>query len=64
MGNVEIVDGGFIPASSLTEEGLIYARTDMGGAYKYNKDTQRWECITGALAATIGTITEQRAARN
>ena len=47
-GNVEIVDGGFIPdvIYNPTEEGLIYARTDMGGAYKYNKDTQRWECIT------------------
>ena len=35
-GNVEIVDGGFIPdvIYNPTEEGLIYARTDMGGAYK------------------------------
>ena len=61
-GNVEIVDGGFIPdvIYNPTEEGLIYARTDMGGAYKYNKDTQRWESITEqrALQLTLLSQTE------
>ncbi len=47
-GNVEIVGGGFVPniIYNPTEEGLAYARTDIGGAYKLNKDTNRWECIT------------------
>lgn len=47
-GNVEIVGGGFVPniIYNPTEEGLAYARTDIGGAYKLNNDTGRWECIT------------------
>lgn len=47
-GNVEIVGGGFVPnvIYNPTEEGLAYARTDIGGAYKLNKETNRWECIT------------------
>lgn len=46
--NVEIVGGGFVPnvIYNPTEEGLAYARTDIGGAYKLNKETNRWECIT------------------
>lgn len=46
--NVEIVGGGFVPniIYNPTEEGLAYARTDIGGAYKLNKETGRWECIT------------------
>ncbi len=47
-GNVEIVGGGFVPnvIYNPTEEGLVYARTDIGGAYKLNTETNRWECIT------------------
>lgn len=47
-GNVEIVGGGFVPnvIYNPTEEGLAYARTDIGGAYRLNKETKRWECIT------------------
>ncbi|MBR1739912.1 MAG: cellulose-binding protein [Ruminococcus sp.] len=46
--NVEIVGGGFVPniIYNPTEEGLAYARTDIGGAYRLNKETNRWECIT------------------
>ncbi|MBQ8966815.1 cellulose-binding protein [Ruminococcus sp.] len=46
--NVEIVGGGFVPniIYNPTEEGLVYCRTDIGGAYKLNKETNRWECIT------------------
>lgn len=46
--NVEIVGGGFVPniIYNPTEEGLVYCRTDIGGAYKLNKETRRWECIT------------------
>lgn len=47
-GNVEIVGGGFVPniVYNPTEEGLVYARTDIGGAYKLDKETNRWKCIT------------------
>ena len=46
--NVEIVGGGFVPniIYNPTEEGLAYCRTDIGGAYKLNNETGRWECIT------------------
>ncbi len=46
--NVEIVGGGFVPniIYNPTEEGLVYCRTDIGGAYKLNKENNRWECIT------------------
>ena len=38
--NVEIVGGGFVPniIYNPTEEGLVYCRTDIGGAYKLNKE--------------------------
>ena len=49
--NVEIVGGGFIPGIifSTKQKGLIYARTDMGGAYRWNSDTKRWIPLTDWL---------------
>jgi len=47
--NVEIAGGGgFVPGIiyNPTEEGLVYLRTDMGGAYIRNKETLEWEPIT------------------
>ncbi|MFD6093512.1 cellulose binding domain-containing protein [Oerskovia sp. NPDC060338] len=43
-GNVEIVGGGFVPGIvfNQTEPGLVYARTDIGGAYRLDPATQRW----------------------
>lgn len=39
--------GGFVGGVFATsEEGLYYARTDVGGAYRYNKDTQKWESMS------------------
>ncbi|MEU7827078.1 hypothetical protein [Catellatospora sp. NPDC049133] len=42
--NVEIVGGGFVPGIvfSQSEPGLVYARTDIGGAYRWNQSTGRW----------------------
>lgn len=47
-GNVQIVGGGFIPnvIYNPTEEGLAYLRTDIGGAYRLDKETGEWVCIT------------------
>ncbi len=46
--NVEIVGGGFVPniIYNPTEEGLAYCRTDIGGAYRLDKETGRWKCLT------------------
>lgn len=40
--------GGFIPGIVFhpAKKGLVYLRTDMGGAYKWNNGKQEWECIT------------------
>ncbi|MBQ8841997.1 MAG: cellulose-binding protein, partial [Ruminiclostridium sp.] len=47
-GNVEIVGGGYVDGIyyNKAEEGLVYARTDIGGAYRMNKETGRWMPIT------------------
>ena len=42
IGTVEIGGGGFI-SGIVTGGNVMYARTDVGGAYKYNFDTKRWE---------------------
>jgi xyloglucan-specific exo-beta-1,4-glucanase len=42
--NVEIVGGGFVPGIvfNQSEPGLVYARTDIGGAYRWNTHRSRW----------------------
>ncbi|WP_250564405.1 cellulose binding domain-containing protein [Sphaerisporangium fuscum] len=42
--NVQIAGGGFVPGIifNQTQKDLIYARTDIGGAYRWNQATQTW----------------------
>ena len=42
--NVEIVGGGFVPGIVFNqrEPGLVYARTDIGGAYRFDRRRGRW----------------------
>ena len=49
--NVEIVGGGFVPGIiySQAEANLVYARTDIGGAYRLNPSTGRWVPLTDWL---------------
>ncbi len=43
--NVQMVGGGFVDGLIFhpTAKGVRYARTDMGGAYRWNVQTKRWE---------------------
>src|SRR5579875_1452170 len=45
--NVQIVGGGFVDGVIFhpTAAGVRYARTDMGGAYRWNQKTSRWQPI-------------------
>src|SRR5688572_19123418 len=46
--NAQIVGGGFVPGIVFneTEPGLVYARTDIGGAYRQDPVTKRWIPLT------------------
>lgn len=45
--------GGFVSGliAHPTAENVIYARTDVGGAYRWNADTKSWECMSFNISA-------------
>ena len=47
-GTVEIGGGGFV-SGIITGKKTMLARTDVGGAYKYNYETKRWEQLMAFL---------------
>ncbi len=51
--NVAIGGGGYVTGMvyNETEENLVYARTDIGGAYRWVEAEQRWVAITDHLGA-------------
>lgn len=51
--NVAMGGGGFVTGMVYSEaqEDLIYARTDIGGAYRWNEPEQRWVAITDHLGS-------------
>ncbi len=52
--NVRIVAGGFIPGIefSRVQAGLVYCRTDMGGAYRSDDSGQHWIPLTDWVGAS------------
>lgn len=50
--NIDVGAGGFAPniIFSEAEESLAYLRTDMGGAYRWDKDRQRWIPLQDQMA--------------
>lgn len=47
-GTLRIGGGGFV-SGIVTGKKVMYARTDVGGAYKYNYDTETWEQLLGFI---------------
>ncbi len=47
-GAVKIGGGGFV-SGIITGKNEMYARTDVGGAYKYNYETESWDQLLGFL---------------
>jgi hypothetical protein len=54
--NVQIGAGGFVAGiePSLAQSGLFYARTDVGGAYRWSDATQTWTPLTDMFPSANG----------
>jgi hypothetical protein len=54
--NVTIMGGGFVPGIvySPVQQGLIYARTDVGGLYRWNNSTSQWVPLTDMFGPAQG----------
>ncbi|HJT22961.1 MAG TPA: hypothetical protein VJ873_00175, partial [bacterium] len=54
--NVVIMGGGFVPgiAYSPVSQGLLYARTDVGGFYRWNSSTSQWSPLIDMFGPTEG----------
>jgi hypothetical protein len=52
--NAQIVGGGFIPGIifNQSQANLIYARTDIGGAYRWNQSTSSWVPLLDSVSFT------------
>ncbi|HJQ30759.1 MAG TPA: xyloglucanase [Pyrinomonadaceae bacterium] len=50
--SVQVVGGGFVPGIvfSQTEPNLVYARTDIGGAYRLDPSTNRWVPLLDSIS--------------
>src|SRR5262245_29338004 len=57
--NVRINGGGFVPGIIFnpTEQNLIYARTDIGGAYRWDQASQSWIPLMDFLAPSDWNLT-------
>ena len=51
--NVDIVGGGYVPGIVFNESepGLVYARTDIGGAYRWEPRSNRWQPLLDWVGA-------------
>ena len=56
---VAVSGGGYIPGIifSPKQQNLIYARTDMGGAYRWNQATQNWTQLLAGISADDWSLT-------
>ncbi|MFE9652433.1 hypothetical protein [Micromonospora sp. NPDC006431] len=63
--NVRIDGGGFVPGIifNQTEKNLIYARTDIGGAYRWEQSTQSWTPLLDWVGDDAGCGTPPTPAR-
>src|SRR5512133_3374353 len=57
--NVAIIGGGFVSGiiTNPAQKGVIYARTDVGGAYRFAPAAKRWIPITDWVPASEWTYT-------